>query len=400
MATTKCDPPVDGAKEATKREAAPPLTLCELAVPVFAVITTYCSLLVGLHLRQTWAARAAAEGVNDTDMGNYWGTLPSAWDHPEPNYLVSEAIGEFWSVLTTIPVAGTMLLYEGLKYKYGKKVLGIYGWTCLMYSLAFSAHLTLQKLVFSTTVTSVMSNALLTFAMFSSIVHRWLKSRALRGMFVLGAEAAIIFTVAWLPYSIKNGGVWTLFYVQSPGVFLATGIAALMLWTSKRREETMTYRTVFGSGILLSSAMILSYFECTYGFEHGILTNWWGFPWLHIAIHVFEQIGIYLYGVGTASLQELLFEEQVREGAEIRHVGFGLPYLYCPYPRGDAPAKADEKEEEASSDDAGEPAEAATPADATPSTAMPTAGGADAKTQFAQKRSRIQSPGPPVVRKG
>ena len=51
----------------------------------------------------------------------FWGTLPSDWDHPEPNYLVSPVVGEFWSVLTTIPVAGALLLQQGIRFGYGPK---------------------------------------------------------------------------------------------------------------------------------------------------------------------------------------------------------------------------------------------------------------------------------------
>merc|ERR1719203_2651078 len=114
----------------------------------------YISLLCGLHLWEAKEDPATAGTSVPQKLGNWWGTLPSAWDHPEPNYLVSDAIGEFWSVLTTIPVAGTMLMYEGIRNRYGTKTLRIYALTCGMYTLAFTAHLTLQKLIFSTTVTA------------------------------------------------------------------------------------------------------------------------------------------------------------------------------------------------------------------------------------------------------
>jgi len=379
------------------RAAATPLTVREFVLPLCTVITVYSSVLVGLHFRQTLAKEA---GTATHQPGNYWGTLPSAWDHPEPNYLVSEVIGEFWSVLTTIPIAGTLLMYQGLKYSYGGKALRIYALTCIMYTLAFSAHLTLQKLVFSTTVTSVMSNALLTFAQFSSVVHRWLKSGMLRATIVFCAEVALISTVATLPYRIANGGVWTLFAVQSPGVFLAAGIAGLLLRSSKTTEEQQTYRTVFGAGCLLSTAMVLSLVECLTGFEYGFMLSLWGFPWLHIAIHIFEQVGIYYFGVGTAALQELLFEEEVREGAEVRYV-LGFPYLYCPHPRelaGPGPSLVALPTTKVTNGNAKDTHGDAIKHSADAATSpMPAA---EVKKPLGQKRSRIASPGPPVVRKG
>lgn len=304
-----------------------PLRGAELALTAAAVTAAYGGGLYALHC---WSGARGSP--------NYWGTLPSAWDHPEPNYVVSAAIGEFWSVLTTIPVAGALLAYQGLKYRYGAKVVRIYALTCAMYSLAFSAHLTLQKLVFSTTVTAVMSNALLTFAEFSGVVHRTLRSPWLRWAVVFLGEALLVATVATLPYALSaNGGVWTLFVVQSPGVFLATALAAGLAWRAKGEEERTTYRTVCIAGSLLSSAMLLSLVECLIGFEYGYISSLWGFPWLHIAIHVFEQVGIYVFGVGVAALHELLLRQPARAGAEVRYVGSFVPYLYCPYLPGPAP---------------------------------------------------------------
>lgn len=332
------------------RGAARPLRGAELAAVAAAVAAAYGGVLYGLHCRVGREASEprgqpadAAEEVPVAAAGpaeNYWGTLPSAWDHPEPNYLISPAVGEFWSVVTTIPIAGSLLAYEGMKYRYPWKVLRIYAVTCTMYTLAFSAHLTLQKFVFSATVTSVMSNALLTFAEFSSVVHWTLRSPWIRGAIVLVAEVMLVSTVATLPYALSaNGGVWTLFVVQSPGVFLATGIAGAMAIRSQRKEEQTTYRIVCQAGALLSSAMVLSFIECLIGFEHGILRDWWGFPWLHIIIHVFEQVGIYIFGVGVAALHELLLKPRVG-GAEVRYVAYMVPYLYCPLSAGGAGADA------------------------------------------------------------
>jgi len=258
--------------------------------------------------------------------GGYWGTLPTAWDHPEPNYVVSGAITEFWSVLTTIPVAGALLLYESLKYGYSAQVLLIHALSCAMYTLAFVSHLTLQWMLFSVTVTAVMSNALLTFAQFSIVVHHILERWEVRELVVVAGLSLLIPTVAQLPYALKsNGGVWTLLIVQSPGVFLAAAFAAFMYSRGRTRQERSTYGLVCTSGVLLSSAMVFSLVENLIGFERGFL-DWWGFPWIHIIIHVLEQVGIYIFGVGVAALSTLLVEK--REDAEVRFLGGWLPYLH------------------------------------------------------------------------
>jgi len=277
--------------------------------------------MVGVHL---WAARNPG-----TAGPGFWGTLPSVWDHPEPNYMVSGAIVEFWSVLTTIPVAGSLLLYEGIKYGYAPKVLGVYVITCAMYTLAFAAHMTLESFIFSSTVTAVMSNALYTFSQFSTVVHPHLQQASLRGTIVLASFVALVSAVATLPYAIaKNGGVWTLFIVQTPGVLLATAIAAYLARHAAAPEEREAFNLVWKSGSLLSTAMLCSLFECMYGFDYGYIPALLGFPWLHIIIHVLEQVGIYLYGVGVATLQLKVLSEQ--HGPELHHAGGWLVYLYCP----------------------------------------------------------------------
>lgn len=302
----------------------------ELLAVVAVLIAWFGALLMALD---SWADSHAKAGA----AGGFWGTLPSAWDHPEPNYLVSHGIGEFWSVLTTVPVAGVLLTYQGIKYQYGTKIMRIYFVTCLMYTLAFTAHLTLQNLIFSTTVTAVMSNALLTFLQFSPIVHRFLESIALRGAIVTAAECVLVAAVATLPYTLKeNGGVWTLFIVQSPGVFLATILGSLLAWRSQSALEKQTFRLVTVAGSFLSAAMVLSFVECNIGFEHGFLMSMYGFPWLHIAIHVFEQIGIYLFGVGVACLHELMVLKPPRAEAEVRWLCGCVPTLHCPFPPGNA----------------------------------------------------------------
>ena len=62
--------------------------------------------------------------------------------------------------------------------------------------------------------------------------------------------------MAYLPYRLQHGGVWTLFIVQAPGVFLATLLAFLMASRAKRKQEKTCYQLVSLSGSLLSSAMV------------------------------------------------------------------------------------------------------------------------------------------------
>ncbi|CAE7871139.1 unnamed protein product [Symbiodinium necroappetens] len=306
---------------------AEPLHFHEVAAVAAAVPAVWCTALLALHLSNKIPTFGSA--IPDNQQEGFWGTLPSAWDHPEPNYLVSGVVGEFWSVLTTIPVAGALLLYLGLRFGYGSKVMAIYAVTCCMYSLAFTAHLTLQMHIFSTTVIAVMSNALLTFVMFSHVVHRALESVLLRGAIVIAAETVLVTTVATLPYRLEHGGVWTLFIVQAPGVFLATALAGIMARTSHRAAEKATYGLVTTAGSLLSSAMVLSLVECLVGFEWGFIERFWGFPWLHIAIHMLEQVGIYVFGVGVAALEALLLRPDAFKGAEVRYLGWFV-YLYYP----------------------------------------------------------------------
>lgn len=213
-----------------------------------------------------------------------------------------------------------------------QQVLAVHALTCVMYTLAFVSHMTLQWMLFSVTVTSVMGNALLTFAQFSIVVHHILERWEVREFVVVAGLSILIPTVAQLPYVLKaNGGVWTLLIVQSPGVFLAAGFAAFMYCRGRTRQERSTYGLVCTAGVLLSSAMVFSLLENLIGFEWGFL-DWWGFPWIHILIHVLEQVGIYIFGVGVAALSSLLVEK--REDAEVRFLGGWLPYLHIRHYKG------------------------------------------------------------------
>ncbi|CAE7776156.1 unnamed protein product, partial [Symbiodinium pilosum] len=102
-----------------------------VAAVAVAVPTVWCAALLTLHIKHDVPSfESVRSGAGELQREGFWGTLPSAWDHPEPNYLVSGVVGEFWSVLTTIPVAGALLLYLGLRFGYGSKVMAIYALTC------------------------------------------------------------------------------------------------------------------------------------------------------------------------------------------------------------------------------------------------------------------------------
>eukprot|EP01084_Bolivina_argentea_P187167 322463_1 len=97
---------------------------------------------------------------------DFWGFIPSVWDHPEPNYVFFSWIAEFFSILTALPIAGYLLLYNAYKYQYsniGYQVIGLYIIICCMYSCAFMAHTTLCPLIMSITLTSVLTNGVYTF---------------------------------------------------------------------------------------------------------------------------------------------------------------------------------------------------------------------------------------------
>eukprot|EP00439_Symbiodinium_sp_Y106_P018136 s1929_g2.t1 len=335
---------------------AEPLHFHEVAAVAAAVPAVWCAALLALHLSSKMPPFGSASPDNQQE--GFWGTLPSAWDHPEPNYLVSGVVGEFWSVLTTIPVAGALLLYLGLRFGYGAKDSSACSESDgdlrghLLYVLislhctsdASDAHLlhdcdcsdeqcwhpSFQTGHACKTI-SCRIKALLTFVMFSHVVHRALESVLLRGAIVIAAETVLVSTVATLPYRLEHGGVWTLFIVQAPGVFLATALAGIMARTSKRAAEKATYGLVTTAGSLLSSAMVLSLVECLVGFEWGFIERMWGFPWLHIAIHMLEQdkVGIYVFGVGVAALEALLLRPDAFKGAEVRYLGWFV-YLYYP----------------------------------------------------------------------
>jgi len=122
---------------------------------------------------------------------------------------------------------------------------------------------------------------------------------------------AMIYGIATLPFKLKPvGGVYTLFVVQTPpvlGAFLGA------LWLRRRglgecQVLKSGVQTLSVAGSLLTMAMALSWVEVHYGMKYGVITSLLGFPWMHVVIHILEQVGIYGYGVGTACLHHCYVE--------------------------------------------------------------------------------------------
>jgi hypothetical protein len=311
--------PKDAAPPSTGRVKNKPLQTWEvLAVAAFVIALFGGIILVASLCSTSWPWPVKRP------------TITSVWDHPEPNFAVSEVVAEFWSVLTTFPVVGGLLLYQSLRFDYGSDVLAVAIITCVMYTNACVAHCTLHNTLFTTTVLGVCNNALYSFGQFGFVVGGWMECIKCRTRAIVAAEVLVVIALLNLPYAIgEGGGVWTLFAVQTPPVFYAWQLASYLKTAAATEEQRKTYRLASTSGGLLAFAMAVSFVECLVGFQHGFVESLWGFPWLHIVIHIAEQIGIYMYGVSVAALRLTVIPE-VREGAKIQHLPCGLPYVYCP----------------------------------------------------------------------
>lgn len=243
-------------------------------------------------------------GARDASS-DYWGWSGKPFDAPEPNYLVVPWIAEFWSVLTVFPFAGVNLLRLGLKYGYAPEVLFTYVHTTVMYSTAFFSHMTLSTVVNQITCSLVISNAVVAYLVWGWVAGGPLKHAWFRIPVGFFGWAAIIYGIATLPFILKPvGGVYTLFVVQTPPVFAAfvgaLGLCYKDLGESKTLKSGIKVLAV--SGFLLTLAMALSFVEVHYGMAYGVIHSLLGFPWMHVTIHILEQLGIYGYGVGSACL--------------------------------------------------------------------------------------------------
>ncbi len=184
-----------------------------------------------------------------------------------------------------------------------------------MYSCAFTAHCTLSPLLMSITLTAVLTNGVYTFYQYSWITNiGFLQAKFTRFMICIIAQSIIIYSVIKLPYMLGEfGGVPTLTYVQTPAVTLATILVYLeQQKVSKtkcknktdenmRKRKLEVYGMLLRAGMFLICAMGVSFVEI---FKDRDSVYVFGcFPYLHVTIHILEQIGIYNYGIGVAYLQ-------------------------------------------------------------------------------------------------
>lgn len=266
------------------------------------IVLFYGGALCALHLLLPGAREAS---------GDYWGFVGQPFDAPEPNYLVVPWISEFWSVITVFPFAGWNLLRLGLKYGYSPQVLFTYVHTTVMYSTAFFSHMTLHTVIQQITCSLVISNAIVAYLVWGWIAGGPLKHFWFRFPVGFLGWAAMIYGIATFPFILKPfGGVYTLFVVQTPPV-LGAFLGAVWLDSHNLGESQALkagIRCLSVSGFLLCMAMCLSLVEVYYGMDYGVIASLLGFPWMHVVIHILEQIGIYGYGVGSACLHHCYVE--------------------------------------------------------------------------------------------
>jgi hypothetical protein len=263
--------------------------------------------------------------VKDSEI--VWRSEGGLWDHPEPNYKVLPFVAEFFASFTAIPFAGGFLLYQAIRFSYNAPVCILYLLDCWMYTCAFLAHMLLWPLLNSVTLISVLTNALYTFGVYAGLAGRPLKNTPLRVLLTCVLWVIIVYMVVVLPpWFGENGGVPALLTIQTPAVISALA-GAFYCWShSDSPIGKQAFRLLGISGVLLCSAMGVSLVEVLYGKAHqarffGIL------PVYHIIIHVLEQVGIYLYGVGVATIEHRLIRP-VEANARLEYLFGGvLPYV-------------------------------------------------------------------------
>jgi hypothetical protein len=256
-----------------------------------------------------------------------WQSEGGLWDHPEPNYKVLSYVAEFFASVTAIPLAGGFLLYQALRFSYQAPVLILYLLDCWMYTCAFFAHMLLWPLLNSVTLSSVLTNALYTFGVFSGIAGGPFKHASLRVPLTILIWIGVIYLVIVLPpWFGENGGVPALLTIQTPAVISALAGATYCWYKMENPAGMKAFKLLTISGILLCSAMAVSLVEVVYGklFQ----ARYFGIvPVFHIIIHILEQVGIYLYGVGVATIEHCLIRPVEFGNARIAYIGGLIPYL-------------------------------------------------------------------------
>jgi hypothetical protein len=262
------------------------------------------------------------------DDQRVWLSEDGLWDHPEPNYRVFSFVAEFFASITAIPLAGGFLLYQALRFSYNAPVVFLYMFDCWMYTCAFFSHMLLWPLLNSVTLASVLSNALYTFGVYSGLAGGPLKNPWVRIPLTLVMWSAIVYLVVVLPpWFGQNGGVPALLAIQTPAVISALS-GAFYCWSKTASSVGRdAFKLLIISGVLLCSAMGVSLIEVLYGKQHQ--ANYFGiFPVYHIIIHLLEQVGIYLYGVGVATVEHCMIRPIDAANARIQYtIGGIVPYL-------------------------------------------------------------------------
>ena len=151
-------------------------------------------------------------------------------------------------------------------------------------------------------------------------MHKIFENDIFRISFTLVWCVIVVTFVSRLPYELgPTGGVSTLTYLQTPFVVVAYG-CSLALYFSNVFAGSYTVPILTTAGALLSTAMAVSFYEIWYGFDEKY--HPFSFPFLHVTIHILEQIGIYLYGTGVAALDG----EVLQKTHEVSWLGY-IPYV-------------------------------------------------------------------------
>jgi hypothetical protein len=249
--------------------------------------------------------------------GDYWGNQGKPFDAPEPNYHLVPWIAEFWSVVTVFPFAGVNLLRFALKYDYAMPLKAMYMLNISMYSCALVSHTTLYTFVNQITCAQVISAAIYAYMAWGWVVGWPLQLTWFRIAVGVCGWLCCIFGIIFFPF------------ILSPVIGAFLGALAVKynhrLQVRKPQALRVGENILCIAGFLLTMAMALSLVEVYYGATHGVLHSAAGFPWMHIVIHTFEQVGIYLSGVGSACLHHIIADNS--RPAEVRYALGVAPYL-------------------------------------------------------------------------
>ena len=298
------------------REFPSKLSSLEMACVVLLVLVVYLVFFIG-------GLNVLLQSIVKLDSKDrVWQSEGGLWDHPEPNYGIMPFVAEFFASITAVPLAGALLLFQALRFSYNGPVLMLFLLDCWMYTCAFFAHMLLWPLLNAVTLTSVLTNALYTFAIYSGLAGGPLRNPYFRVLTTVCLWIVIVGLVVVLPdWFGENGGVPALLTIQTPAVISA--LAGSMYCYSLNPEA---FKLLSASGVLLCSAMGVSLVEVLVGkyFQErffGVV------PVFHIIIHSLEQVGIYLYGVGVAVIEHKMVRPVEFGHARMEYFWKRVPYF-------------------------------------------------------------------------